>query len=261
VNNVRIFFVGGVIAYRALFNWLNPWIFVPTLVVAPIFQVLFFAYLGRAAGLESDRFYVIGNALQIAALPGLFAMSFSISGERWFQTLSPLLATPASRAAIFLGRALPVVVNAAFVCVVSFVAGALILDVHIAAGAVPALAVVIAATSVSCTGFGFLGGPLGLAWRDAIIAINLADAVLLIFCGVNIPIETLPAWMQAVSEYLPVTHGLRAARRVADGATLGDVSGLVLAELAIGTAYAAIGYVWLRHLELVARRGATLENS
>ena len=260
-NNLRIFFSGGVIAYRALFNWLNPWIFVPTLVVAPVFQLLFFAFLGRAAGLESDRFYVIGNGLQVAALPGLFAMTFSISGERWYQTLSPLLATPANRAAIFLGRAMPVVVNAAFVCVGSFAAGALILHVHVAAAAVPTLAVVTLATSISCTGFGFLGGPLGLRWRDAIIAINLADAVLLIFCGVNIPIESLPGWMQAVSEYLPVTHGLRAARRVADGASLGDVGGLVAAELAIGLGYAALGFVWLRHLELVARRGATLENT
>jgi ABC-2 type transport system permease protein len=261
VNNLRIFFNGGVIAYRALFNWLNPWIFVPTLVVAPIFQLLFFAFLGRAAGLESDRFYVIGNALQVAALPGLFAMTFSISGERWYQTLSPLLATPANRAAVFLGRAMPVIVNAAFVCVVSFVAGAVLLHVHIARASLPALAVVIGATSVSCTGFGFLGGPLGLRWRDAIIAINLADAVLLIFCGVNIPISSLPAWMQAVSEYLPVTHGLRAARRVANGATLGAVGGLVAAELAIGLTYAAVGFVWLRHLELAARRGATLENT
>jgi len=261
MNNVRIFFVGGVIAYRALFNWLNPWIFIPTLIVAPIFQVLFFAFLGRSAGLESDRFYVIGNALQIAALPGLFAMTFAISGERWSQTLSPLLATPANRAAVFLGRALPVVANAALVCVVSFIAGALLLHVHIDASAIPALAVVIAVTSVSCTGFGFICGPLGLRWRDAIIAVNLLDAVLLIFCGVNIPIDSLPAWMQAVSEYLPVTHGLRAARRIADGASLGDVSGLVVAELAIGLTYAAVGFAWLRHLELVARRGATLENS
>jgi ABC-2 type transport system permease protein len=260
-NNGRIFFVGGVIAYRALFNWLNPWIFIPTLVFAPIFQVLFFAFLGRAAGLESDRFYVIGNALQLAALPGLFAMTFAISGERWSQTLSPLLATPANRAAVFLGRALPVVANAAFVCVVSFVAGALILHVHIAPSAIPPLAVVILATSISCTGFGFICGPLGLRWRDAIIAVNLLDAVLLIFCGVNIPIDTLPEWMQRVSEYLPVTHGLRAARRVADGAGLGDVTGLIAAELAIGLTYAAAGFLWLRHLELVARRGATLENS
>ena len=261
MNNARIFFVGGVIAYRALFNWLNPWIFIPTLIVAPVFQLLFFAFLGRSAGLESDRFYVIGNALQVAALPGLFAMTFAISGERWSQTLSPLLATPANRAAVFLGRALPVVANAALVCVVSFVAGALLLHVHIAASAIPALAIVIAATSISCTGFGFICGPLGLRWRDAIIAVNLLDAVLLIFCGVNIPIDSLPGWMQTVSEYLPVTHGLRAARRVADGAALDEVTGLIAIELAIGLTYMTVGFLWLRHLELVARRGATLENS
>jgi hypothetical protein len=39
------------------------------------------------------------------------------------------------------------------------------------------------------------------------------------------------------------------------------VSGLVAAELAIGLTYAAAGFLWLRRLELVARRGATLENS
>jgi ABC-2 type transport system permease protein len=261
MNNLRIFFVGGLISYRALFNWLNPWIFVPTLLVTPVFQLLFFAFLGRSAGLENDRFYVIGNALQMAALPGLFAMTFAVSGERWSQTLSPLLATPANRAAIFLGRALPVVVNAAFVCVFSFVAGAVLLGVHIDSSAILPLAVVIAATSFACTGFGMLGAGLGLRWRDAIIAINLADAVLLIFCGVNIPIGSLPGWMQAVSEYLPVTHGLRAARRVADGTALGDVAGLILAELAIGAVYAALGFAWIRYLEGVARRGATLENA
>ena len=48
----------------------------------PLFQVLFFAYLGRAAELESDTFYVVGNSIQLAALPGLFAMSQAIAGER-----------------------------------------------------------------------------------------------------------------------------------------------------------------------------------
>ncbi|MDX6477311.1 MAG: type transport system permease protein, partial [Gaiellaceae bacterium] len=144
---------------------------------------------------------------------------------------------------------------------VTFAGGALILHVHVASRAIPALAVVIAATSIACTGFGMLGAGLGLRWRDAIIAINLADAVLLVFCGVDIPIASLPGWMQATSEYLPVTHGLRAARRVADGASLGSVSGLVLAELAIGVVYATFGFFWIRYLEGAARRGATLENA
>jgi ABC-2 type transport system permease protein len=261
VTNVRIFFVGGLISYRALFNWLNPWIFVPTLVVTPIFQVLFFAYLGRAAGLESDRFYVIGNALQIAALPGIFAMTFTITGERYSQTLAPLLATPANRAVLFLGRALPVTANAVLVSVIAFAGGLLLLRVTLPVRSLPALALVVTVTAVSCTGFGLLGGAIGLRVRDAIVLINLLDAALLVFCGVNIPLDDLPGWMSATAQGLPVTHGLEAARRIAAGDTIGDVGGLVLAELAIGAAYATVGYALLRYLELEARRRATLETS
>ena len=48
-------------------------------------------------------------------------------------------------------------------------------------------AVVVVVTSIACTGFGFLGGAVGLRMRDAIVLLNLLDAVLLVFCGVNIP--------------------------------------------------------------------------
>jgi ABC-2 type transport system permease protein len=58
-----------------------------------------------------------------------------------------------------------------------------------------------------------------------------------------------------------VTHGLQAARQVADGAALADVAGLVLVELAVGAAYAAVGYALLRYLENASRRTATLETS
>jgi ABC-2 type transport system permease protein len=261
MTNLRVFFVGGLISYRALFNWLNPWVFVPTLVVTPIFQVVFFAFLGRSAGLESDRFFVIGNAVQVAALPGLFAMTFTITGERYSQTLAPLLATPANRTALFLGRALPVIGNAAFVSVIAFVGSSLMLHVHIPLRSFPSLALVVGVTAVACTGFGFLGGAIGLRMRDVIILINMLDAVLLIFCGVNIPTATLPHWMQVVGQGLPVTHGLQAARRVADGAALGSVAHFLLVELAIGLAYAAAGMALLRYLENEARRHATLETA
>ena len=52
--NLRIFFFGGLASYRALFNWLTPWILIPTFIAGPIFQVLFFAYVGRSAGVGSD---------------------------------------------------------------------------------------------------------------------------------------------------------------------------------------------------------------
>ena len=75
MSGVRIFFVGGLTSYRALFSWLSPWILIPTFCIGPLFQILLFAYIGRSAGLASDKFYVTGNALQYAAIPCLFAMS------------------------------------------------------------------------------------------------------------------------------------------------------------------------------------------
>jgi len=88
---VRIFFVGGLISFRALFNWLSPWIYIPSLLIAPIFQILLFAYIGRSAGIESDAFFVIGNAVQYSAIPCLFAMANTVAGERWTQTLGIVL--------------------------------------------------------------------------------------------------------------------------------------------------------------------------
>ena len=53
--------------------------------------------------------------------------------------------------------------------------------------------------------------------------------------------------MSAVGRCLPLTHGIAAAREVAAGASLGDVSGLVWTEAAIGVAYAVAGLRTLPH--------------
>ena len=47
MNGLRIFFIGGYLAYRALFNWIHWSMYIPTMLGGPIFQILFFAYIGR----------------------------------------------------------------------------------------------------------------------------------------------------------------------------------------------------------------------
>ena len=90
---------------------------------------------------------------------------------------------------------------------------------------------------------------------------NILFGLLLIFSGANVNLDTLPPWMAAISEGVPLTHGIEAARRLADGRSLGDVSGLVAAELAVGAAYAVAGYALLRFMERQARTHATLETA
>jgi ABC-2 type transport system permease protein len=261
VSSTRVFFVGGLASYRALFGFLSPWVFIPSLVVAPIFQILLFAYMGRSAALESDEFYVVGNALQFACIPCLFAMTQTIAGERYQQTLGYILVSPAPRLPLFLGRALPVILNGVFVAAFSFTVGGLLLGIDVPASALPGLAVVIVVTAFSCTGLGLINAGLGLRIRETAVLSNVIFGVLLIFTGANVPLEELPDWMRAISDVLPLTHGIAAARELADGAPFADVRGLVATELAIGVAYTAAGYGLLRYMEWQSRRSASLERA
>jgi ABC-2 type transport system permease protein len=259
VSALRVALIGGLLSFRGLFNWLHPALFIPTLIVPPLFQVLFFAYLGRAAELEDDTFYVVGNAIQLAALPGLFAMSQAIAGERRAQTLAHLLASPASRLAVFLGRSLPVMAIGVAVSLASFTFGALVLDVDMNWGSLPLLVLTMAAAAFSCTALGVAHAAIALRVRELAVFSNLVFAVLLVFCGVNVPLDDLPPWMSSVAQALPVTHAVEAGREVVRGGALADVAGLLAAELAIGAAFLLLGLALLRYYEYVARRQATLE--
>ena len=88
---------------------------------------------------------------------------------------------------------------------------------------------------------------------------NIVFGTLLIFAGVNVPVAALPAWMQAVAGWLPLTHGIAAARLVAGGATVADISDLLVQEAALGLLYVILGLAVLRLFERESRRVASLE--
>ncbi|MDQ3778865.1 MAG: ABC transporter permease [Actinomycetota bacterium] len=256
---LRVFFIGGLTAYRGLINWLSPWIFVPTLILAPIFQILLFVYIGRSAGVQSDEFYVIGNAVQYASIPCLFSMTHAIAGERYQQTLAYILVSPAGRLPLYLGRALPVIVNAMLVAGFSLVATALILGVDIRPSTWVPLALVIAVSAFACTGLGLVCAGIGLRLRETAVLNNVIFGLLLIFTGANVPVAELPGWMQAISNSIPLTHGIEAARDLGNGASLLDVAGLLVWELAIGVVYTVLGYQTIRLMERESRIRASIQ--
>ncbi len=254
-----VFFVGGVIAYRGLFNWIRPAMYIPTMLGSPLFQLIFFTKLGQYAHAGNRDFYIVGNSVQVCAMSSVYGMTMAVANERSYGTLGPLFATPANRAAVFLGRGLPVLANGLLVSAFTFLAGAVLLGFRPGASTLPALAAVVAVTAASCTAFGMLLGSIGLRAKDYFFAANLAYFLMLLFCGVNIPLEQLPGALSAIGRCLPLTHGIAAAREVAAGASLGDVSGLVLTEALVGVAYAAGAYLLFRFLERESRRSAVLD--
>jgi len=114
-------------------------------------------------------------------------------------------------------------------------------------------------TTCSCTAFGLLIGSIGLRARDVFFGANLVYFLMLLVCGVNVANGDLPGWLAAIGRCLPLTHGIEAARRIAGGAALGDVTRQVVVEALIGLAYGVLAYGLFRLFEAEGRRRASLE--
>ena len=143
--------------------------------------------------------------------------------------------------------------------VVSLFGGALLLRVSLPWPTLPGLAVVIAVATFSCTGLGLLMAAVALRVREEAVLSNVVFGILLIFAGVNVPVHLLPGWMQPISGWLPLTHGIEAARQVSAGVSLVDVSRLLAMEAGLGLLYVVLGLGLLRFVEHESRRLGTLE--
>ncbi|WP_262282006.1 ABC transporter permease [Micromonospora sp. MA102] len=255
----RLIGTGGVIAYRALFNWTTPAMFIGSLLVGPIFQLLFFAYLGRQLGVADDRFYIVGNAVLAASLSCVFGGTMAVANERRFGTLGHVLLSPRSRTAVFLGRVLPYAGNGLLIAVSTLTVGALLLGLRVPPEALPGLLATLAVAALSCGFFGLTLGALGLRFRDVWVVSNVSVALLLLLTGVNVPAAGLPGWMRAVGAGLPITHAAGAARRLVAGEGFAAAAPALAAEAAVGLGYALLAALLLKVFEAESRRRASLD--
>jgi ABC-2 type transport system permease protein len=258
--NIQLFLQGAVLSYIALFRWLRPQTYLASKIIMPLSQLMFFSYLGAyATGPGSRSFYVIGNAVELAAVSGIFGVTLSIGGDRQEGTLPYLFATPANRLVMFVGRAFIHVIDGMLGVVLGLTWGVLIMGLDLSKTDPLALALIILITTFSTSGLGLLLGCLSLMTVNVMFINNTVYFLLLIFSGANLNLAQMPAWMQAISSVLPLTRGIAAARKVIGGASLSDVSVLLIEEFFIGVGYIFIGYMMFRWFEFQAKQRGTLE--
>ncbi len=258
--NLRLFWQGTLLSYIALFHWLSPATYLASKIVMPLSQILFFTLLGTFAhGAQSASYYVIGNAMQIAAVSGIYGVTMSIGGDRWNGTLPYLFGTPANRLSMFLGRAFMHVIDGMVGVIIGLLWGVLLLGLDLSKTNLTALLLTIVVTTFSTSGLGLLMGCISLITLNVMFINNAVYFALLIFSGANIPIATLPPWMQVISGVLPLTRGIAAARLLIAGASLSDVAPLLAGEFAMGVIYALLGYGLFYWFERQAKKRGTLE--
>ena len=259
-SNFRLFWQGTILSYTALFAWLRPVTYMASKIVMPLTQMMFFTFLGSfATGPGNAHFYVIGNAVQIAAVSGIFGVTMSIGGERWSGTLVYLFGAPANRMMMFFGRAFMHIIDGSIGVVIAFLWGVTLFKLDLSQTNLPALALTIFVTTLSTCGLGLLMGCLSLLTANVMFVNNTVYFSLLIFSGANVDINILPVWMQAISNALPLTRGIASARALISGADVQEILPLLAQELGIGMAYGLLGYFLFKWVEISAKRRGTLE--
>ena len=203
-------------------------------------------------------FLVVGTAALLVAQAATTAFPGAIGGGVASGTLEAMLVTPAPLPAILSGLVSYGMLWSLARVAVLLASGAL-LGVAYDLAAVPGALLVLALLVAAYAGFGLVLAAMTLAFRTTgpLPAIILAGTTLL--GGVYYPTHVIPSWIQELSTVVPMTYGLRAARRmVLDGAAfdavLPDVvalAGFALLSLAVGAAAFDIA---LRH----ARRAGSL---
>lgn len=253
-SNLRLYLVSAWYSYRALYAWQSFVPYISAKLVFPLAQMLLFLFMGRLAGLKDPLYIVIGNILLLPATNGVSGVSMTISGERDFRTLPYLIASPAARGPLFLGRSLVHIIDGLLSTLAALLLGAFFFHVDLTRANLPLTLLCILLLSFTSCGMGLILGSLSLRTREAWTITTMVTIALYIFSGVNFPVNILPTALQTISYSLPLTRGIEAARLAMNGANWGAIQSLFFGELLVGLAYILVGYLlfnWFEKLSLV----------
>jgi ABC-2 type transport system permease protein len=257
---IRQFIAGCKVSLATYIADLSPWILLGVEIPRALLQALFFVLMAMAAGGEAQaRFALIGNAIHVAVLIAIIFMAGVIETEKWAGTLLYWIASPAKWLPTMLGRSVADFGRAVFTATVIFAVLIPLIAPDISwinlLRAVPVILITLASAST----IGWLIGSIALPVRWGTMIGNVVAYSMMILCGINFPVTSLPPVVQKVSSLIPVTNGLLAIRGIIDGASYPNVIPLVGKELIIAVVFGTIAWLTFGYRLRVLRQGGNLE--
>lgn len=253
---IKYALLSGARDYGAIYTWktwLSAWF------VRVLFQVAFFALVGRLVGGEANTwFLLIGNATMLAAMEGMFALNM-VNWERSVGSLPLIAASPTNPVVILASRGGYLVVDGTISALGAlFVLGPVFgLSLPMPRTLLVIPLTVLVGTSAYCLGT-FLGGVTIGYRRASNVVVNVGLVAVMALCAVNVPLSAYPRPVAWISQCLPVTHGLIAIRDVIDG-NLGAAGRQALVELGIATLWLIFVLLTFQSFVRRGRRDGTLD--
>ncbi|RTL64524.1 MAG: ABC transporter permease [Pseudonocardiaceae bacterium] len=231
--------------FSLIFSLLQPLVFLG--LFGPLLSGL--AGNGELFGGSSLQWFLPGVVVMITMF-GTSMTGSTLQFEIMTGAFERILATPLSRSALMIGRALkeltPLVVQAAIITLVAIPFGFVLYPLHVLVG--------LLILGIFGVGVGALSYALAIAARKSewiFWAVQQALLFpLLILSGMMLPLETGPGWMQVVSKFNPLTY-IVDAERILFAGSFGDVT--ILWGLVAALVTAAIGlWVGIRSIRKAA---------
>jgi ABC-type polysaccharide/polyol phosphate export permease len=205
-------------------------------------------------------FVVLGAVCFSLASTCTTALPSALEGAIGKGTLEAILGTPARLVAVCVGLM-------GYVVIWAMVRATILLTVAMALGAdivwraAPAGAAIVLLTMLSYVGLGLIFSALILLFRTTGPIPTLVLTASMFLGGVYYPASVIPSWIRNVAEFLPLTYGLRAIRRIVlRGEAISTVAPDVFMLIMMTTVSVAAGvglfYFALRR----ARRNGTLSS-
>ena len=210
---------------------------------------------------EGDNFFafvLLGLVTVSFVAQGLNSLPGAVGGAVSSGTLDTLLSAPASPVTIFAGLTSYGYVWTTIRAIITIVVGA-VLGARVSWAHVPAALLILALIVLAYLPFGMISAAMVVAFRTPG---PLAGALLLVsnlLGGVYYPTTSIPRQIRVLSEFIPLTHGLRALRKVMlENQSLASVAGDIGKLMLFIVVLSAIGGALLRWAFHYARREGTM---
>ncbi len=212
----------------------------------------------QGEGRDFFAFLVVGFVVMSLVVICVDSLPSQVAGDINNGFFEALLGAPAGTPAILVGLiAYPVLFT--MLRGALMLALAAVLGVHVSLSRSPEMLLIVTLLAIAHFGVGLIATGFMIAFRTTLSIPQVVITASGFLGGVYWPTSVIPSWVHQVSEFVPLTYGLRALRQAAlDGRSFSAISSDVLTLAAFTGCLMSLGVLAISVALAYARRRGTL---
>lgn len=210
MNQLQFFSQIGYLSWTMQRNELPLKVFLSTFAVRIIFQVLFFVWIAKIIGGEDWMLFALYGNILLPAIQFLFVDIYNVIREEIDQQRIDLLTCSSSSIlSIIVGRTVGYIVKTVLVIISTYVAiGFFLLSGYehwlLFVKAIPVLLMI----TLSAYSVAVFFSAFNMSSKISHNIPNVTALILMLLGNFTIPVQILPTFMQYISAFLPLRHGV-----------------------------------------------------